>query len=80
MRTDKALLFVLLGVLVAVAVFCIVVAIGASVNGLSFFEQISSWFGSGSGLDNVITDPLPDASAELQMSVKSLFICRTATF
>lgn len=52
MTVGKALLFILLGVLVAVSIFCIVIAIGASVNEITFFEQISSWFGSGSTIAN----------------------------
>ena len=80
MKTSKAIIFVVLGILAAVAIFCIVVAIGASVNELSFFEQISSWFGSGSGLDNTVTDPLPDSGTEVMTAIKSVFLGRTTTF
>ena len=80
MKTGKALMFVLLGILVAVAIFCITVAIASEVNGLSFFEQITAWFGSGSGLDNSVTDPIPDTGTEALMAVKSLCLGRTTTF
>ena len=62
MTAGKALLFILLGILVAVALFCIVVAIGASVNEITFFEQISSWFGSGSSIANNTEQFAPSSS------------------
>lgn len=36
---------VLLGVALAVGIFCVAVAIGCAVNGISFGAQIAQWFG-----------------------------------
>lgn len=41
-------MLVLLGMLIAVCVFCVVVAIGCAVNGIGFGQQIAQWFGSNS--------------------------------
>lgn len=58
---------ILIGVLSAVAIFCLVVAIGCAINGVSFGEQIVNWFGSSTPsvegiteevLENVPTTPV----------------------
>lgn len=46
MEIFKNVMLVLLGVVIAVAVFCMVVGIGCAANGLTFGQQISEWFGS----------------------------------
>ena len=43
----KITLGIIGGILVAVALFCLVVIIGCSVNGLTFGEQICDWFSGG---------------------------------
>lgn len=43
----KITLGIIGGVLVAVALFCLVVVIGCSVNGLTFGEQVCAWFSGG---------------------------------
>lgn len=40
----KMILGIVLGVLGAVALFCLIVIIGCSVNGLTFSEQVVEWF------------------------------------
>lgn len=42
----KNIMFVLLGMLIAVAVFCAVVGIASAVNDISFSQQIVEWFGT----------------------------------
>lgn len=37
--------WVLLGIVLAVGLFCLAVCIGGAVNGLKFTEQITEWFG-----------------------------------
>ncbi len=37
--------YVLLGILLAVGIYCLTVAIGCAVNGISFQQQIVEWFG-----------------------------------
>ena len=37
---------IIIGLIGAVAIFCISVGIGCAVNGLTFGEQIVEWFGS----------------------------------
>ena len=41
----KAVLWVLLGIALAVGIFSLVVCIGSAVNGIGFGEQITQWFG-----------------------------------
>lgn len=43
-RTAKSILYVVLGIVIAVALFCVAVGIGCAVNGLTFSEQIVDWF------------------------------------
>lgn len=45
MEFMQKILFVLLGMIIAVGIFCLVVTIGSAVNGLTFGEQIVDWFG-----------------------------------
>lgn len=42
----KNIMFVLLGMVIAVAVFCAVVGIASAVNDISFSQQIVEWFGT----------------------------------
>ena len=42
----KIILSVVLGIIGAILVFCLIVCIGCAVNGLTFGEQICSWFSS----------------------------------
>jgi len=44
----KLILGIVLGIIGAVAIFCLVVCIGSAVNGLTFGEQICEWFNSNS--------------------------------
>lgn len=44
-NTMKIILFVAIGIVCAVALFCLAVVIACSVNGLTFGEQICEWFG-----------------------------------
>ena len=39
-------MFVLLGIIIAVVLFCAVVGIASAVNDLSFGQQIVEWFGT----------------------------------
>ena len=41
----KAVLWVVVGVVATIVLFSVIVAIGCAVNGLTFGEQICSWFG-----------------------------------
>ena len=41
----KITLWIVLGIVCAVALFSLTVAIGCSVNGLTFGEQVCEWFG-----------------------------------
>lgn len=46
MQELKNFLYVLLGVGIAIAGLSIAICIGSAVNGLSFGQQITEWFGS----------------------------------
>lgn len=43
-RTAKSIMYVVLGIVIAVALFCVAVGIGCAVNGLTFSEQVVDWF------------------------------------
>ena len=45
----KITLWVLLGIVGAIALFSLIVVIGCSVNGLTFGEQVCEWFGGSAG-------------------------------
>lgn len=45
MEVFKNIMLVLLGMLIAVAIFCMVVGIGCAVHGVTFGQQIADWFG-----------------------------------
>lgn len=42
----KIILSIVIGLVCAVALFCLIVVIACSVNGLTFSEQICEWFGN----------------------------------
>ena len=46
MEIFKNIMLVLLGMAVAVGIFCISVGIGCAVNGVTFGQQITQWFGT----------------------------------
>lgn len=46
MEIFKNIMFVLLGMIIAVAVFCAAVGIASAVNDISFGQQIVEWFGT----------------------------------
>ncbi len=55
----KIALWVVLGIVGAILLFCLIVCIGCAVDGLTFGEEICSWFGAGkqavdAGADAVI--------------------------
>ncbi len=52
----KRLFYILIGMILAVTVFCIVVGIGCAVNGVTFNQQIIDWF---------TTPPLKDGVEEV---------------
>ena len=61
----KIILAVAISVVAVVLTFCLIVSIGCAVNGLTFPEQISSWFGSGvpskeivDEVVDTVTDPI----------------------
>lgn len=44
----KVALYIIAGIVGAILLFCLIVVIGCSVNGLTFGEQICQWFGGNS--------------------------------
>ena len=44
--TIKTILWVLVGVVICILLFCEIVVISCSVHGLTFGQQVCSWFGS----------------------------------
>ena len=60
----KITLGIIGGVLVAVLLFCLVVVIGCSVNGLTFGEQICEWFGGNAKTIADATETVAEAVTE----------------
>ena len=46
MEIFKNIMFVLLGIIIAIVVFCAIVGIASAVNDISFGQQIVEWFGT----------------------------------
>lgn len=60
----KITLWVILGVVCAIALFSLIVVIGCSVNGLTFGEQVCEWFGGNAGTITDTTEEIVEAVAE----------------
>lgn len=76
MKTGQAVLFTVLGILVAVAIFCLTVGIASAVNEVTFFEQITLWFGSGSSIANGTETPVPGGD-EVAQVLKAISVSKT---
>ena len=59
----KLTLGIIAGVLGAVLLFCLIVVIGCSVNGVTFSEQIVNWFGG----TPKATETIVDTATELTL-------------
>ena len=64
MTTTQKIMFVLLGMVFAVAIFCATVGIGCAINEISFGEQIVQWFGTSA--------PVVDGSTETTASILNI--------
>ena len=60
----KITLYVVLGVVGAIALFSLAVVIGCSVNGLTFGEQVCEWFGGNSGTITDAVEQVAEAITE----------------
>lgn len=66
MELFKNIMFVLLGMIIAVAVFCAVVGIASAVNDISFGQQIVEWFGTAKEVvEELPTDEVVEAAKAL---------------
>lgn len=52
----KVILGVAIGIVIAVILFCLIVVIACSVNGLTFGEQIVEWFGGNASKIEQVTE------------------------
>ncbi len=64
MTVFERIMFVLLGMVCAVALFCITVGIGCAVNGITFGQQIANWFGQ--------TAPVVEKGAEAIATIRPI--------
>lgn len=62
----KTILFVVIGIVCAVALFCLAVLIACSVNGLTFGEQVCEWFGNNSA---VIEDTIEQVTMQSHLTL-----------
>lgn len=60
----KLFLGVILGLVGAVAIFCVTVGIGCAVNGLTFGEQIVEWFGNSAPVIEDVVEQVTEQVAE----------------
>ena len=60
----KLILGIILGLIGAVAIFCITVGIGCAVNGLTFGEQIVEWFGTNAPVIEEAVEQVAETVAE----------------
>lgn len=60
----KLVLGIVLGAICTVAIFCIAVGIGCAVNGLTFGEQITQWFGSNAPVIEDVVEQVAEQVAE----------------
>lgn len=66
MELFKNIMFVLLGMIIAVAVFCAIVGIASAVNDISFGQQIVEWFGTAKDVvEELPTDEVVEAAKAL---------------
>ena len=62
----KTILFVVIGIVCAVALFCLAVLIACSVNGLTFGEQVCERFGNNSA---VIEDTIEQVTMQSYLTL-----------
>ena len=60
----KLILGLILGLVGAVAIFCITVGVGCAVNGLTFGEQIVEWFGTNAPVIEEAVEQVAETVAE----------------
>ena len=60
----KLILGIILGLIGAVAIFCITVGIGCAVNGLTFGEQICEWFGTSAPVIEDVVEQVAETVTE----------------
>ena len=60
----KLVLGIILGLVGAVAIFCVTVGIGCAVNGLTFGEQIVEWFGNSAPVIEDVVEQVTEKVAE----------------
>ena len=60
----KLILGIILGLIGAVAIFCITVGVGCAVNGLTFGEQICQWFGSNAPVIEDVVEQVAETVTE----------------
>lgn len=69
MEVFKNIMLVLLGMLLAVGIFCITVGIGCAVNGLTFGQQVSQWFGSNPAAAEEVVEEIAETAAMLKLTI-----------
>lgn len=67
MSTLQKIMFVLLGVIGAVAIFCVVVGIGCACNGVTFGQQIADWFGSAKPVVDDVADKVVETALNIRL-------------
>lgn len=60
----KVIITAISAVLGTILLFCLVVSIGCAINGLTFGQQISSWFGSNAGTVGEVVQEVAETVAE----------------
>ena len=66
MTVFQKIMLVLLGMALAVGIFCITVGIGCAVNGVTFGQQIVNWFGSNAQTVEKVTEDIVETTAMIK--------------
>ena len=66
----KLIFGILIGVIAAIAIFCIAVGIGCAANGLTFGEQIVEWFGTTASTGEEVEEVVDEVTEALKLIVR----------
>ena len=65
MEILKNIAYVLLGIVLAIGIFCMVIGIASAVNDVSFGQQIVEWFGT----TKEVVEPVEDVVETVKMLI-----------
>ena len=67
-ETTRYILGILTGIVGTIALFCLAIAIGCAVNGVTFGQQICQWFGSCAPLIEESAEQVVEAVSQVPLA------------